>query len=162
MSLVEASEARKARLLALRKRKAGESDDVNGSAVDAEPMTLKHRNFDPDTRTQRKHTTNGADAPEDTVEYAVAGLQERIIADDEARRDAELDILTIAPKRANWDLKRDMERKLAKLERQTQEAIVILTRRRIAAQKGEGVEDLAGALDAQMRHQEAAGDSDED
>ena len=38
------------------------------------------------------------------------------------------DLLNIAPKRANWDLKREMEKKAAKLERQTQEAIYKLIR----------------------------------
>lgn len=33
------------------------------------------------------------------------------------------DLFNIAPKRANWDLKREMEKKLAKLDRKTQEAI---------------------------------------
>jgi coiled-coil domain-containing protein 12 len=39
---------------------------------------------------------------------------------DETRKQ---DLFNIAPKRANWDLKREMEKKLAKLDRKTQEAI---------------------------------------
>jgi len=35
----------------------------------------------------------------------------------------EQDLFNIAPKRANWDLKRELEKKLAKLDRKTQEAI---------------------------------------
>ena len=65
---------------------------------------------------------------EDTVEKSVAGLAERIVAEDEERRAQELDVLNIAPKRANWDLKRDMEKKVARLERRTQEAIHTLIR----------------------------------
>lgn len=38
------------------------------------------------------------------------------------------DIFNIAPKRPNWDLKREMEKKLAKLERKTQESIHTLIR----------------------------------
>ena len=37
-------------------------------------------------------------------------------------------MFNIAPKRPNWDLKREMEKKLAKLERRTQEAIHTLIR----------------------------------
>lgn len=155
-SLVEASEARKARLLALRKRKAGNDGDEEGE--DARPV--KHRNFDPETRTLRKHA--GEDAT-DTVERAVDGLAERIIAEDAERRNQELDIFSIAPKRPNWDLKREMERKLAKLERRTQEAILQLTRQRLAAQQGRGSDDdVVGAMNAQIRQQEAANSSDED
>lgn len=38
------------------------------------------------------------------------------------------DVFNIAPKRPNWDLKREMEKKLAKLERRTQESIHTLIR----------------------------------
>ena len=38
------------------------------------------------------------------------------------------DLTNIAPKRPNWDLKRELERKMAKLERRTQEAIHTLIR----------------------------------
>jgi coiled-coil domain-containing protein 12 len=73
--------------------------------------------------------------------------------------------LNIAPKRPNWDLKREMEKKLARLERQTQQAIHTLIRfvtslprlslvltchtlgQRLAAQKGQS-DDLAGAMQA--------------
>jgi hypothetical protein len=83
---------------------------------------------------------------EDTLERNVKGLAERIIAEDEAKRAQDLvtfifplkvsapfnlhvqDLLNIAPKRPNWDLKREMEKKVAKLERQTQQAIHTLIR----------------------------------
>jgi coiled-coil domain-containing protein 12 len=77
------------------------------------------------------------------------------------------DIFNIAPKRPNWDLKREMEKKLAKLERKTQESIHTLIRestiilplylynhpseiigQRLAAQKGDS-DDLVGAMRAQ-------------
>ena len=41
---------------------------------------------------------------------------------------AALDPVAIAPKKANWDLKRDVEGRLAKLDRQTQAAIRELIR----------------------------------
>lgn len=40
--------------------------------------------------------------------------------------------LNIAPKKANWDLKRDVEKKLEKLSRRTQRAIVEIIRERMA------------------------------
>lgn len=140
MSLAEASEARKARLLALRRRKAGEESNAD------EPV-IKNRNFDPTTRTLRKHDRTEDDT-EDTVEKNVDGLAEEIIAEDEERRAQELDIFNIAPKRPNWDLKREMEKKLAKLERKTQESIHTLIRQRLAAQNGQS-DDLVGAMRAQ-------------
>jgi len=151
MSLAEASEARKARLLALRKRKTGEATD--------EPI-LKGRNFDPETRTLRKRDAQGDVEMEDTVEKDVDGLAEEIIAEDESRRAQELDVFNIAPKRQNWDLKREMDRKVAKLERKTQEAIHTLIRQRLAAQKGDS-DDIVGAMRAQER-QNASQSDDED
>jgi len=158
MSLAEASEARKARLTALRKRKAGEAVDEEGNT---EPL-IKNRNFDPDSRTLRKHANDDV-VMQDTVEVQVKGLAEQILAEDEKLRAQELDVFNIAPKRPNWDLKREMEKKLAKLERRTQEAIHTLIRQRLAAQKGDS-DDLVGAMAAQERQNasEALSDEEED
>jgi len=159
MSLADASEARKARLVALRKRKAGEA--VEGDNESTEPV-IKHRIFDPETRTLKKHTKDDDVVMEDTVEKKVEGLAQAIIAEDKERRAQDLDLFNIAPKRPNWDLKREMEKKLAKLERKTQEAIHTLIRQRLAAQKGQS-DDLVGAMNAQERVGQAEDDeSDED
>ncbi|KAF8559670.1 mRNA splicing factor, partial [Imleria badia] len=143
MSLQEASEARKGRLVALRNRKEGRVDANDGGSV------LLNRNFDPETRTLKKHTQNER-LTQDTVEKDVQGMAEKIIAEDEQRRVQELDVFNIAPKRPNWDLKRETEKKLARLERKTQEAIHTLIRQRLAAQKGQ-LEDVMGAMNAQER-----------
>jgi len=155
-SLADASESRKQRLLALRQRKEQGPQDENGP--DGVPFVFKPRNYDPETRTLKKRDANQEE--EDTVEKDVAGLAEMIIAEDEEKRAQELDLLNIVPKRANWDLKRNMERKLAKLERKTQESIHTLIRQRLAAQKGEkGGDDLAASIKAQ---EQAAMKEDED
>ncbi|KAH8826935.1 mRNA splicing factor [Flagelloscypha sp. PMI_526] len=151
MSLAEASEARKARLIALRRRKDGEQVD--------EPI-ISHRNFDPTSRTLRKRDVQDADMNVDTVENNVEGLAEKIIKEDEARRAQELNVFNIAPKRANWDLKRELEKKLAKLDRKTQEAIHTLIRQRLAAQKGDNTDDLVGAMRTQA--DDAGNDSDDE
>ncbi|EGN95549.1 hypothetical protein SERLA73DRAFT_186625 [Serpula lacrymans var. lacrymans S7.3] len=148
MSLQEASEARKARLIALRKRKAGEAVDENGESL----SVIRNRNFDPESRTLRKHTRNDP-LLEDTVEKNVEGMAQMIIAEDEQRREQELDVFNIAPKRPNWDLKREMDKKLAKLERKTQEAVHTLIRQRLAAQKGQS-DDILGAMNAQQQVQD--------
>ncbi|KAI0934662.1 hypothetical protein AcW1_006111 [Taiwanofungus camphoratus] len=158
MSLTDASEARKSRLIALRKRKAGEADESS----DTQEPIIKHRTFDPESRTLKKHGPTDDVEMEDTVEKKVEGLAEAIIAEDAERRAQDLDLFNIAPKRPNWDLKREMEKKLARLERKTQEAIHTLIRQRLAAQKGQS-DDIVGA----MRAEERAGqmedpESDED
>jgi coiled-coil domain-containing protein 12 len=98
MSLLEASDARKTRLAALRKRKAGEDAGEEYSPllcsnpranVTRRTGIIKARNFDPETRTLRKHAAMDEDMP-DTVEKDVAGLAEQIMAEDEQRRQQEL------------------------------------------------------------------------
>ncbi|KAH9966831.1 mRNA splicing factor [Russula dissimulans] len=157
MSLAAASEARKARLLALRKKRAGE--DAQDTSGDAEGTVLANRNFDPETRTLRKHQANVE--MQDTLEHDVEGLAEQIIAEDEAKRAQDLDLLNIAPKRPNWDLKREMDKKLAKLERQTQQAIHTLIRQRLAVQKGQS-DDLVGAMQASANADDDPPNDDED
>ncbi|KAJ7905775.1 cwf18 pre-mRNA splicing factor-domain-containing protein [Mycena olivaceomarginata] len=156
MSLATASEARKERLLALKRKKDGVEDDGP-----AEPV-IKSRNFDPESRTLKKRAIISDDVEmEDTVERDVAGLAEKIITEDEERRAQELDVFNIAPKRPNWDLKREMDKKLAKLQRRTQESIHTLIRQRLAAQKGDA-DDIAGAMRAQVKAQNADENEDDD
>lgn len=50
------------------------------------PFVFKQRNYDPETRTLKKHEGE----ENDTVEKAVEGLAERIIAEDEERRAQDL------------------------------------------------------------------------
>lgn len=51
----------------------------------------------------------------------------------------ELDITNLAPRKPDWDLKRDVAKKLEKLERRTQKAIAELIRERLKERE----EDLA-------------------
>jgi len=54
--------------------------------------------------------------------------------------------VTIAPKKATWDLKRDAEKKLAALERQTARAMaeIVMAQAKAAAKAGEGTSGGAG------------------
>ncbi|KJH48620.1 Cwf18 pre-mRNA splicing factor [Dictyocaulus viviparus] len=55
-----------------------------------------------------------------------------------------VDLSTLAPKKIDWDLKRDIEKRLQKLERRTQKCIAELIRKRLAEGKG----DLASTVNA--------------
>ncbi|KAJ3999186.1 mRNA splicing factor [Lentinula boryana] len=161
MSLAETSDARKARLLQLKKRKeeryVGNTRSQNRFYSQG---IIKNRNFDPESRTLKKHTAS-EDVEMDTVEKNVDGLAQQVIAEDEEKRAEDLNVFNIAPKRPNWDLKRETDKKLAKLERKTQEAIHTLIRQRLAAQKGES-DDIVGAMRAQERAQDQEDLSDEE
>lgn len=56
----------------------------------------------------------------------------------------ELDISNLAPRKPDWDLKRDVAKKLEKLERRTQKAIAELIRERLKQRQ----EDLASVVSA--------------
>lgn len=42
-------------------------------------------------------------------------------------------LVNVAPKKANWDLKRDIQAKLDKLERRTQRAIIEIMREQVGS-----------------------------
>ena len=54
-----------------------------------------------------------------------------------------IDLSTLAPKKTDWDLKRDVSRKMDKLERRTQKAIVHLIRDRLKGQEDQLAEAVA-------------------
>ena len=54
----------------------------------------------------------------------------------------DVDLTTLAPRKPDWDLKRDVAKRLEKLEKKTQKAIVELIRERLKE------EDLASAVNA--------------
>ncbi|XP_066246151.1 coiled-coil domain-containing protein 12 [Euwallacea similis] len=56
----------------------------------------------------------------------------------------QLDVTSLAPRKPDWDLKRDLNKKWEKLERQTQKAIAELIRDRLKERK----EDLATMVNA--------------
>ncbi|CBQ71313.1 conserved hypothetical protein [Sporisorium reilianum SRZ2] len=136
MSMEAFSAARKQKLDLLRQRRAAEQSGtaLPSSSHDASLLIKRHfRNYDPITG-QIRRFTSARDLP-DTVEKDVEGLQQQTIAEDERRRNEDLDLNNIAPKRPNWDLKRDLEKRLKKLERRDKEAVIILIRQRIQAQQ---------------------------
>ncbi|KAJ9126985.1 hypothetical protein QFC24_001216 [Naganishia onofrii] len=186
MTLALQAADRKERLLALRRRK-DDGVDQEEQQGGRRTFVFRQRNFDRTTRqpirATRVATTTGtapaAAASElDTVEKRVEGLAERIIAEDAVKRMEELDLLNIAPKRANWDLRRDMDKRMKKLERKTQEAYAHLFRQRLLSTKTNGQsapggggtipsgQDLVASMDAAERERRrvdlVGGGDDED
>jgi len=79
-------------------------------------------------------------------------------------------LFNIQPKKPNWDLKRDLEKRLEKLKPKTQAAMYTLIRQRLGAvQKGKstteasaGGQDVAEAVARRTIDEEAGAMSDED
>ncbi|KAI1307383.1 hypothetical protein EDD11_004467 [Mortierella claussenii] len=121
----EASQKRKERLEQLRKRKLESTS--NGDR----DVSLSFRNYTPinnGLKTEDSKISTPADIG-DTVEAKMEGVVEQVIKEEDEKRAKDVDIFTLAPKKPNWDLKRDIEPKLLKLEKKTRAAVIELIRR---------------------------------
>ncbi len=124
--------------------------------TEADPTSqyLSGRNYDPTTKTARLGFDSAPSASHSTLEIRAATLAaetKRANAEQEAA-DKPLDLFTLQPKKPNWDLKRDLERKLEVLNVRTENAIARMVRERIgrqqkkARERGEGMNGDAEAV----------------
>lgn len=111
---------------------------------------IRFRNYEPKTEELQEHKIANAVAPklEDLVPVA------EVIHNDATQEP----LLNLAPKRPNWDLKRDLEPQQKKLRAMTDRAIVQLIGERVAAEAADsgGPEgpDLAAAVDRVQKAEE--------
>ncbi|KAF2013863.1 hypothetical protein BU24DRAFT_424895 [Aaosphaeria arxii CBS 175.79] len=158
-ALAAASNDRKARLAqlkSLKRKQAPTEDDSHNDSPDPStalvrteaeeepserPVTevfLSGRNFDPTTRNVRLAFESGPIGdPTQTLEYKAAqiALSSKEAQAKEAKEDQPLDLFKLQPKRPNWDLKRDLEKKLESVDVWTENAIAKLVRERVEGQK---------------------------
>lgn len=80
-------------------------------------------------------------APEDVVSQVTDQLE----AAKAPQVTNELDISNLAPRKSDWDLKRDVAKKLEKLERRTQKAIAELIRDRLKQRQADLAELVSAA-----------------
>ncbi len=73
----------------------------------------------------------------------------------------DVDLLSLAPRKPDWDLKRDVEKKLKRLEKRTAKAIAELTRERLLAEQKQSQTSLAEVVATTSKLNEA-GQDDED
>jgi len=149
-TLEEQTISRKEKLASLRKRKA-EAEAASPSAVPAALSTkreFRFRNYDPTIHGPKRHDPSLH--AHDTVEEKVKDMVANVTASDEAIRASELDLAKIQPKKPNWDLKRDLSKKLAKLDPLTQAAFATLIRRRMQAEGTALTDEGSAALVKEM------------
>ncbi|XP_066581172.1 coiled-coil domain-containing protein 12 [Prorops nasuta] len=115
---------RKERLLALKKK--NEEAKENKFDVSVKLPTPKFRSYKPQDDSLKEKKL--ADAKPGDIESEV---QEQLEAAKTKVVIEELDINNLAPRKPDWDLKRDVSKKLDKLERRTQKAIAELIRDRL-------------------------------
>lgn len=168
-SLEEAARKRKERLQALKRKKV--SDEEKHADDSEEPLTKIPVSDNPlesdQTETAKKEVAFKNYKPEDdTLQEKVqppvklAEVEDHIQDQLEAAKPEpvveEIDLNNLAPRKPDWDLKRDVAKKLEKLERRTQRAIAELIRERL--QSGEA--DLTTAVNASSDAAQENEDSD--
>lgn len=154
-SLDAAATERKARLakLASLKRKQPPNNEDEESAISAEAEqsstsfsdpTKKHlsfRNYDPESRGPKL----GFEAPpvaadQETLEKRAARLAAETKHQEEKEETEKaggkgIDLFDLQPRKPNWDLKRDLARKMEVLQQRTDNAVARLVRERLGEQK---------------------------
>ncbi|KAI9256929.1 mRNA splicing factor [Sporodiniella umbellata] len=137
------AQSRKERLAAIRKRKL-ESSTSQNSRLETEEKDLKFRSYIPNDE-QLKSLVNIATPNDigDTVESETKHLTKEALAEHAEKEKEEVDLFNLAPKKPNWDLKRDVEKKLTKLDKKTQKAIYEIIRLRL---EKDGNQNLAEAV----------------
>lgn len=109
---------------------AASDEDANNEDEDS----VKFRNYRP-RNANLKHMQKDHAKPAD-VDSQVQHIVDSAGLDPE---DTELDVVNLAPRKPNWDLKRDLDKKLDKLQRRTDRAIKDLIRERIAREQNKEV-----------------------
>ncbi len=145
-SLRAAADERKARLAKLKSLKRKQPHDEAAlpespcsssppGSPDVAKLHLSGRNYDPETKGPKL----GFEAPptlaleKPSLEQAAAKVEADVKrkADEDEKGDQGVDLFKLQPKKPNWDLKRDLEKKLEVLNVRTDNAIASLVRERI-------------------------------
>lgn len=146
-TLDAAATERKARLAKLKslKRKQPTEDDQaqDQTASSAEPtidVTKKYlsgRNYDAESKAPKLGFENAPSAEQSTLEIRAKDIADATAAAAaaEAKDDKGIDLFKLQPKKPNWDLKRDLTKKMEVLNVRTDNAIARMVRERIEAQK---------------------------
>ncbi len=189
-SLEAASTDRKARLAKLKSLKRKQPDTYNDSEeplnTDANPsktllaissdssVTAKYlsgRNYDPETRGPKLGFETAPTENQETLEDRATQITEEttLQAEQEEKEDKPIDLFKLQPKKPNWDLKRDLAKKMEILNTRTENAIARLVRERIegAQRKAQEIgdsedvamqgEELVEDVHAREREEEEAG-----
>ena len=169
-ALSAAAQDRKARLAQLKSLKRKHLDEPAEEAQLEEPRTkpphhadeseesnttkrhLSGRNYDAETKGAKLGFDNAPADGKTTLENKAAALafETKRQAEEEEKADKPLDLFKLQPKKPNWDLKRDLDRKLEVLNVRTDNAIARMVRERIANQQKATKIDAAGGANGNM------------
>lgn len=188
-SLEAASTERKARLAKLKSLKRKQPDSytegaeplntqIESSSTLSAPSPpsvttnyLSGRNYDATTRGPKLGFEVGPNENQETLEDRAALIAEEThqLAEREEKEEKPIDLFRLQPKKPNWDLKRDVARKMERLNAKTENAIARLVRERIegarmkpqASEDGDEVgmegEELVEGIHVREREEEEEG-----
>ncbi|MCJ1341390.1 hypothetical protein MMC09_006686 [Bachmanniomyces sp. S44760] len=151
-SLDAAATERKARLAKLKSLKRKQPDSYTETEgerqgetptepQDKEPSVtntyLSGRNYDTSTRGPKLGFESAPSENQETLEIRAKEISDATnkLAAEEEKEEKPIDLFKLQPKKPNWDLKRDVARKMERLNVQTENAIARLVRERIEGQK---------------------------
>ncbi|MCJ1234690.1 hypothetical protein MMC14_002653 [Varicellaria rhodocarpa] len=136
--------ARLAKLKSLKRKQPSDDFDTSPSVSKDEDETLSvtttylsGRNYDPSTRGPKLGFEAAPNANQETLEDRATEIAEATNkqVEEEEKTEKPIDLFKLQPKKPNWDLKRDVARKMERLNVQTDNAIARLVRERIEAQR---------------------------
>ncbi|GFO20390.1 coiled-coil domain-containing protein 12 [Plakobranchus ocellatus] len=127
---------RKERLKAMRDKHSSNKND-DESAMETEEIKEKlpkpsFRSYKPGSETLKDlsmDTIKPSDVTDIIKDQLEAGRTDHVVS--------EVDLNNLAPRKPDWDLKRDVSKKLEKLEKRTQRAIAELIRERLKASQND-------------------------
>jgi len=113
------------------------NDEADAAEPDVTTNYLSGRNYDAETKGPRLGFETAPSEGKQTLEMQAAALaaETKRQAEEEDKADKPLDLFKLQPKKPNWDLKRDLDRKLDTLNVRTDNAIARMVRERIANQQ---------------------------
>ncbi|MCJ1323645.1 hypothetical protein MMC10_000306 [Thelotrema lepadinum] len=144
--------ARLAKLRSLKRKQPSEEDETQAPSETAplEPASiaeedkpsvtstfLSGRNYDASAAGPKLGFESQPNADQDTLEIRAREIADntRQAAAEEEKEERPIDLFKLQPKKPNWDLKRDVAKKMEVLNVQTDNAIARLVRERIEGQK---------------------------
>lgn len=177
-SLDAQSAARKERLAQLKslKRKQPPADpspsqEVTMTTDDLENpekgtnVHLSGRNYDIESRAPKMGFVSAPSEGQETLEDAAKKIVEttKALQIEDEKNDKPIDLFNLQPKKPNWDLKRDADKKLEKLNQKTDIAIAKIIRARIEETRqkrighskgGDETEDVEGSVASMVQERE--------
>ncbi|XP_028673206.1 coiled-coil domain-containing protein 12 [Erpetoichthys calabaricus] len=147
-SLQEEALKRKERLRAIRSKQINNKSPDDEEPENKRPLDeaeeMKHRELRLRNYTPEDEVLKERQVPKAKPVSVEEKVKDQLEAAEPAPVIEEVDLVNLAPRKPDWDLKRDVAKKLERLEKRTQRAIAELIRERLKGNES----DLASAVGA--------------